>query len=352
MQIFSKLLYFIKDFSPYIALFSLVLLITPIVTFKIYKSKLAEIKKKLLFAIWIILFTLVLIIFFAEAYFRYIYDQSDGLGFLKVNRKWHERHVMLNSDFFRDENFTNEKEPQTLRIAALGDSLTFGGGIENVSDRFSNLLQTKLTKNGKKAQVYNLGLSGQDTESEIKVYNKFAYLGFDVVIWQYYFNDVQPLEKSTGTSIINENSKTGRLVGKLSNASYFFDFMYWRLSSKYQSTFRQLQNADLNQYQNPQTFENHKNQIQSFTKLLKDQNKRVIVVLFPFIQSIGPNYPAQMEHDMIKDIFIKNEVEVVDLLESLQNYSANSLLAGKFDTHPNEFVNSLVSDLLFERLKN
>jgi len=61
------------------------------------------------------------------------------------------------------------KTPGVVRIGVMGDSNTFGYGIKNVDNRFSNLLEAKLNKAGYKVQVYNFGVPGFDTWNEIRI---------------------------------------------------------------------------------------------------------------------------------------------------------------------------------------
>ncbi len=347
--LWAHLSYFLGDFAFY-----LILLLTSIIlvffgSYKVYKSDFTEKKKKIWLAAIFTVFSLILVFSLFEAYFRYKYDQSDGLGFLKVNSRWQARHVVFNSDFFRDRNFTAKKEG-TTRICAIGDSVTLGGGIKDVASRFTNLLEAKLRAANYNAEVYNLGISGYDTGGEVGIYNKTKFLNCDIIIWVYFMNDVQPEGASTGTPIIANASHTSKLVATLSNYSYFFDYLYWRLSARYEKTFNELRNADLGAYQNPQIFENHKKTIISWLNEMKADNKKVVVIIFPFVHLL-PNYPAVAVHQELGTIFRENGADaVIDLLDYLKGKNAKDLIASKFDYHPNEYVHKLAAVKLFEKV--
>ncbi|MCR4324482.1 MAG: SGNH/GDSL hydrolase family protein [Candidatus Curtissbacteria bacterium] len=286
-----------------------------------------------------------------EAYFRYVYDESDGLGFLNTNTRWQQRHVVTNNYFYRDRNFNTEKETGVIRIGVLGDSITFGGGIEKPEDRFSNLLESKLKGTSYKVEVYNLGKSGTDTETQIKDFEKVKHLNFDIIVWQYFLNDIQPEEKSTGTPIIDKNSQQAKVVKFMSDRSFLFDFLYWRYSSRYKQTFEELKNADLNQYQKVEVFENHKKEMKSFLDEFKKEKKEVVVIIFPFTHLLGPNYPAQNVHDELKSFFAQNKITTIDLREDLEGQNPQTLVASKFDSHPNEAVHAIAAQKLFEAVE-
>ncbi|MDO8487362.1 MAG: SGNH/GDSL hydrolase family protein [Candidatus Curtissbacteria bacterium] len=345
--LWARLSYFLGDFALYLILLSVSLALVVFGSYKVYKSDFTEKKKKIALAVIFVVFFLILVFSAFEAYFRYRYDQSDGLGFLKVNARWQARHVVFNSDFFRDRNFGDKKEG-TKRICAIGDSVTLGGGIKNTSDRFTNLLEKELRAANYNAEVYNLGKSGYDTDGEKAIYESTKFLNCDIIIWAYFLNDVQPQGASTGSPIISAESRTTKLVAFVSNHSYFFDYLYWRLSARYEKTFGELRNADLGAYQNPQVFESHKKTVISWLGEMKADNKKVVVIIFPFVHLL-PNYPAVEIHQELWGIFRENGADgTVDLLDYLKGKNAKDLVASKFDNHPNEYVHKLAAEKLFE----
>jgi len=292
----------------------------------------------------------VLIFSVFEAYFRYVYDESDGLGFLQINKRWYQRHVVYNNFFKRDRDFKAEKPDGTIRIGMLGDSITFGQGIANPEDRFSNILQKKLQESGINAETYNLGVPGLDSHEEIKVYDELSHLNFDVIVWQYYLNDIQPADKGEPAKIISQGTYTNDLARWLNENSAFFDFLYWRFSSKYSTTFAQLDTHYLSMYADESILKSHEEELSKFIKEIKEQNKQVVVIIFPFIELIGPNYPASEIHSKLQSYFKSQDVKTIDLLDDLRNSNWQDLVASKFDTHPNEKVHNLAAKRLYEEI--
>ena len=349
LNIWARLSYFLGDFSLYLILLLLSTAFAGLVAYKIFRSQLPKRKKQVFLALTFTIFSIVAAFSAFEAYFRYIYDVPDGLGYLKVNKKWHERHVVYNSYFFRDRDFELGKA-DVIRIGVLGDSIAFGGGIEKVEDRFSNLLEKKLAEDGKNVQVYNLGKPGYDTQAEIEEYERVKHLKFDILVWEYFLNDIQPKDKSTGTPIINENSKKSKIITFISDRSYLFDFVYWRFSQRYQKTFQALRTADLNQYKNQKVLEDHKKAIADFAKTLKIENTKTFVIIFPSTFLLGPNYPAKDIHKMMGEYFQELGLETIDPLPDLVNQDRRQLMASKFDPHPNEIVHNLAAQKLASQI--
>jgi len=345
---YPRIAFFFKDFLPYIVGILAVFLLFVIFVFRLLKSSYALKTKKILLAFVFFIVSMVLTFSIFEGYFRYIYDESDGLGFLQVNKRWQERHVIYNNFFKRDRDFKVEKSDGIIRIGVLGDSITFGAGIANPKDRFSDILQKNLQESGINAEIYNLGVPGLDSHEEIKLYQDLSYLNFDTIVWQYYLNDIQPEDKGEPAKIISSDAYTSDLMRLLSKNSTFFDFLYWRFSSKYSTTFDQLGTHYLSMYSDESVLKSHEEELSKFIEELKEDDKKIIVIIFPFMELLGPNYPATEAHNKLQYFFKTQDIQTIDLLDNLKTANWKGLVASKLDTHPNEKVHKLAAEKLYE----
>ncbi len=342
--------YFLKDFSGYIILMLISFSLLIFTSLRVIRSKRPDSKKKLIVTFVFSIFLLILVFSSFEAYFRYQFDESDSLGFLQVNDKWLERHVIYNNYFTRDRNFERKKKEGTVRIGVIGDSIAFGYGIKDVNNRFSNILEKKLKDAGYNVEVYNLGKSGFDTPDEIEEYNKsFKQLNFDIIVWEYFLNDAEPKGKSNGTKVLLKERAKGKIITFLSDRSYFFDYIYWRLAAKYEKTFRELRNVDMAAYHDGDNFLSHKKDVTDFIAQLKNENRKIVVIVFPFMYFF-PNYPATDINQKMDNIFKENGAELIDLLGDLKGKNAKDLIVSQFDYHPNESVQRLAADRLYEKI--
>jgi lysophospholipase L1-like esterase len=286
-----------------------------------------------------------------EAYFRYRFDQSDSLGFLDVSSRWYGRHVVYNNFQYRDDkDYSVAKTPGVVRIGVMGDSNTFGYGIKNVDNRFSNLLEAKLNKAGYKVQVYNFGVPGFDTWNEISnYYSKDQKFKPDILVWQYFLNDAEATQ-SAGTKVLTGIGDTPPLVHFLSQHSFFFDYLYWRLAIKYNSAYTALGNADMQQYSIPSVFNFHKQIIGSFVNDLKSRNTKIVVTVLPFFQFF-PYYPAEEIHDKMDRLFKRDNVDaLVDMLPYVAGKKSKDLVVDPYDSHPNEYVHNLIAEKLYNAI--
>lgn len=103
------------------------------------------------------------------------------------------KQVVVNSSGFRDSEFSRDKPPKTIRIAALGDSGTFGWMVD-AADSWPKTLEAALNRQGgeRRFEVMNFGVPGYNTVFELEVLRK-TVLQFspDVVLVQFDSNDAE-----------------------------------------------------------------------------------------------------------------------------------------------------------------
>lgn len=347
----DRLVYFLSDFRWFLVALTVVVVAVPLALVMLKQSRVGPQWKSWLLAGLTSFFFLIIVFILGEAYFRYGYDQSDGIGYLLVNRKWHARHVVFNSNYRRDEEFIIAKRPEEFRIGVIGDSVAFGMGINRPQDRFTDRLRDRLRQDGVDVSVYNLGLSGVDTEAEIKVFKDTEYLDFDMVVWEYFLNDANTATASANTQITRENRKRLDTIPVLKNFfdhSYLADFLYWRLASTYDKTFKALVTEDLKLYHDPKIFRGHEAQIQEFIHYLRNKDIPTVVVVFPLIHSEAIRQESQAEYDLVLTLFKAGGADVViDLASALKDYPIKKLKASWFDQHPNELVHQIAAEILY-----
>lgn len=355
-QLSNRLLYFLSDFYIYVIILLVTVIIGILFVWKLHKNPQKHTNMLLTLIAGIIASITVFVI--AEAYFRYIYEASDGIGFLKIAQKWHNRHVIFSSNFRRDNReFTLAKTPNEVRIGVMGDSITFGIGIENPEDRFSDILERKLRKDGINAVVYNLGMSGIDTDDEIEDFHRLEpkNLQFDLMVWQYFLNDNNTATTSANAQITKRGAQRLRknlLLKFIVDHSFFADFLYWRLSTKHDQIFKELVAEDLRLYHEPSIIRGHQAQIHEFISELKSKNLPVIVIMFPLIHSEEIRQQSRNEYkDMLKVFQLASPSAIIDLEKAFAPYSIKKLRASRFDQHPNEFAHQIAAELLYENIK-
>lgn len=134
-------------------------------------------------------------------------DQPSGLASLAMPPAWERKVVHIdgariayywhnvlhvhNDDNMRRVGRFPPKRDGTMRIIALGDSLTYGYGIA-VKDTYPSVLEKELTKSFR-IEVLNLGVSGAQSEDIYAILTKhFPVLKPDLVFYGVCVNDFLP----------------------------------------------------------------------------------------------------------------------------------------------------------------
>ena len=98
--------------------------------------------------------------------------------------------ISTNNLGFRDSKEFVKEKGETYRILGLGDSITFGWGVEENNTYLSRLESVLESKLGRKVETYNLGVWGYGTIQEVKVFQQFREYKPDLVILEFFARNV------------------------------------------------------------------------------------------------------------------------------------------------------------------
>jgi hypothetical protein len=276
-----------------------------------------------------------------EIYYRYVYDTTDSLAYTKVTRQWVERYYVENAAGFRDNiQYSLSVEPGRRRISFLGDSFTAGHGIKSVEDRFPNILRREHPE----WEVHVLARFGADTGAELLTLKKCVDDGyqFDQVVLVYCLNDVSDLmpEWTEALDRIREDEKRG---GWLRQHSFFLDIIYHRLRAASDPKMKHYYDFVQDGYRGA-AWEEQKKRLTLLRDLVQAHGGRLLVVTFPFLQSIGPDYKYQFIHDELNEMWSGLGVPCLDLLPVFTSWPADKLTVNRYDAHPDEFANAIAAE--------
>ncbi len=110
--------------------------------------------------------------------------------------------VIINQAGFRDHDYTVKKPDDIFRIVLLGDSLTFGLGI-NLEDSVAKVLERLLNQHGRKYEVLNGGLPDSSGYLQYLFFKRtLAKYHPDIVLWFYSPKDFNCLDIKTANEIV------------------------------------------------------------------------------------------------------------------------------------------------------
>ena len=100
----------------------------------------------------------------------------------------------LNPDGFNDDPWARDKEPGSLRVVLLGDSVAYGSGLPK-SRVFPQQAEALLASGARPVEVLNLSIYGYDVEQIAATARSTAWeLDPDLVVYAWFTNDHMPSE--------------------------------------------------------------------------------------------------------------------------------------------------------------
>ncbi|MCP9452256.1 MAG: SGNH/GDSL hydrolase family protein [Nitrospira sp.] len=270
--------------------------------------------------------------------------------------KWKAAHVSLNQRLYREREINGHKDNRVYRVAIIGDSFTFGQGIDE-EDRLSNLLERSFPPLpfSRRIEVLNFGKPGANTTEEVTILQKDVLPRRpDFVLLQWYVNDVENNGPSQGSP--NVRTFTNQVKQFLLNHSVLY-FLVVDSVHRLRSRFGRSYAADLfGRVGNPHSLEAQEAEkaLREFFNKCRDYGVPMGVILVPDLSPIRTgHYPFLYLHQRVLSICAEANVTCLDLLPVFMPYLTDSSKVGdlwvnRFDAHMSPFANRLAAEKVLE----
>ncbi|MGZ4988464.1 MAG: hypothetical protein ACXWBP_10495, partial [Limisphaerales bacterium] len=295
----------------------------------------------------VLLFLLSLGLLAGEVYFRFVFDTTDAINFSRVSRRWFARYwdANGNKNHFgcRDNVQYDVLVPAgKRRVSFLGDSFTAGQGIKNIEDRFLNRIRSHQSG----WDVHMIADLGWDTDAELGFLKQLVADKYELdnVVLVFCLNDVSDLIPRWMDTVATEEAEIRHASGLLQN-SYFLNFLYahWKIM---RNPYTRDYYAFIGEGYRGQIWEKETKQLRDLRDLIHSAGGKLMVVTFPFVNAIGPNYPYAGIHKQLDEFWKAENVPHLDLLSVYKNEEATKLTVNRFDAHPNEYAHLLATDAI------
>ena len=239
--------------------------------------------------------------------------------------------VKTNSEGFRDDEYTKARNSKT-RIIFLGDSLTFGWGVEK-EETFESLLESHLSRNIP-TEIINFCHGNYNTDQEV---NLFAEKGLqykpDKVVLFYFINDAEPTPVKSRWAFLGYfrsvtlvwsryKAIASRISGHFSYKHYYSD-LYSESRPAWSAT---------------------KLALEHLKGICDDSGIKVQVVLLPELHELV-NYPFLREHKMLTDVLTRLGIPYLDLVSRFRDVrNPRSLWVAPDDAHPNSKAHRMIAE--------
>jgi len=283
----------------------------------------------------------------AETHLRFVSVETDAFGMSLPARRWFAIYGTLNSVGFRDREWAPGDRPDVRRIAFVGDSFTYGWGIEKRADRFPDLIQARFDAEAPgTVEVMNVAKPGWDTTGETPaVDGVIDGYGVDEVVLCYVANDIEKLLPRTPDFDPIRPPEPGWV--NLST-SCLLDYLYRRVWVPMVPTVRHYHDWLADGFADPDIWKAHRRQLTELIDVCREREVAIRVVLLPFIRTGGEKFDAGRLHAKLSELFEELGVPVVDLLPVIAGENPARLVVNGQDAHPNQRAHKLFADAIWK----
>ncbi len=289
-----------------------------------------------------LIFPLLVTLMLLEIVFMYIPQSHEGV-LSKASQIWWEKYWHpVNALGYHDEEIV--EQPNKQKILVIGDSFAAGHGLENVEDRFSNIIGKEL--GSEKYQVFNLGVSGADTRDESKRLQDFPVKP-NTIILQYFPNDIEKVGRENGLSLSGTEPyhDLSGITNTIVRHFYLPNFIYWQLPHTGFSSFEKFVETS---YTDTTILNSHLRDLQKIVDYRDSTQSKMYAVFIPFLFQMdkSASYTKPVEN------YLRAKgVEVITLNEGIEKIPTKDRVVGKNDGHASAILNKLIADKILDAMK-
>ncbi len=246
----------------------------------------------------------------------------------------------INSQGFRGE----EIKDKSFNIFMLGDSYTFGQGVED-KETFPHFLGKILSDVNKDIQVINLGTPGWGLFQEnVTLYRHYGTYNPKVVVLTLLEGDFQRLK-------FDDKIKEAEYLKRAGIRTYFrelssFSFLKQKIGFIFKTNFGATENYVGDNVDSKKLWPKNAIELDSIYNLTEKNNVTLILVLYPRLGIDNNNfYGLVMNYTKGKNIIVIND------LESVFNTFKQEELIVKGEGHPSPLAHEIFADRIFKELK-
>jgi hypothetical protein len=307
--------------------------------------------------------TIFLLAAVGEVFFRVPAIVARTGGTVLEQQRWTDANYdfLWQRNIYQLRSFHTEtaKQTGTLRIIALGDSMTWGDKIPRTEDTWPYVLERTLNNRGQKTEVINLGQKGFSTVNEAEALERLGWrFDPDLVVLQFYVNDPLPsapnFQAESTAWLFRTHHLSPLKHHELVKHSFLYAYMNERferlqLSLFYSDGHRPLFADDFQGWADAQAA------IETMAAETRRRGVPMLVVLFPHLVDLRPGaYPYENVHEKVAAVVARARLPLLDLRLPLAkiNPDGRSWWALPWDAHPGVRAHALAGEMIAATLES
>jgi lysophospholipase L1-like esterase len=287
--------------------------------------------------------------------FRFLYyeDVADAGDPSRAN---HVAVAKINALGLRGQDFSTKKPVNAFRILFVGDSFTFGEGVQD-DETFASILQERLQSevedDERRYHVINAGVSGYNTKDEVEnLRTKWLDLEPDAVVLVFYLNDAYDESRFAALITGSAEGELGRDL-RFESSSRLLQFVAdrvfrWRVGRRitriYQSQF----------FESPtiggHDWETCKKSLHEASELMRERDIRFAMVIFPELHALDDSHPFENVYQRVHAYAESLGIPALNLFPVFEGRSGPELWVHVTDHHPNAEAHRIAADAIWSFL--
>jgi lysophospholipase L1-like esterase len=284
---------------------------------------------------------------------------AEGLAGLFWKAPWYERLLMeqqqsqqrpyrRNSLGLRGPEPTPAAPGGPRRVLLIGDSFTFGLGVEDDDAPFPAVLGRRLAGSDPPVEVVNGGIPGSVSADWLALWRRAGDLiDPDVVIVVFFLRD--------GTTLLTIPDFFGQIRREIARRNagstlYQYSHLYRRLRDlRDRSRVAEIYTESLiDAYVGEDTTEwQHAQQnLLELRSMVEDHGAVFGLAVFPVLVELDDDYPFQPVVDALMDFARRNDIQALDMLPAFRGLDGPDLWVSSLDQHPNAEGHELAAEAL------
>ncbi len=250
------------------------------------------------------------------------------------------------------------KPPGSFRILFLGDSFTYGTGVEDPARVFPSLVVAELNEAGPagaaaRSESFNGGIPGSLTQHWVQRFQRaVGPYQPDLVVAVFFLRDgTRGLGGSTG-----HIREIGRRMAALSDESWLFrrSRAYRHLRERRaqrefsRDYLRAIRQANVGGPDETAEWRRAQVNLARIRDEAERRGSKFALVIFPLLFSLGRDYPLEDVCQLIERFATEQGFPVLSLLPVFRGRSAPSLWVSPLNQHPNETAHVLAAEAIAE----
>ncbi len=240
-------------------------------------------------------------------------------------------------------------DENSIRIAFLGDSVTYGAGVEQ-EQGFVHLIEG-LLNNGKPLcyVTINLGEPGTDPADQVQVYQRVRHaVRPDVLVHMLYCNDLGR-DLYEDLKFIHDLQFRKSWPAQVSHVWRYFERRV-RYEMVFQHTVDYFRGGD-SPFKRDQAWQRLTGAVREVQAMAQADGARYVMVMWPWLARLD-DYPLQDVHRRMQNVAEQLDAPFFDLLDTFRGRNARRMRLSIIDEHPSPMAHRLGAQAIAEYLRS